>query len=403
MRNLINQKIETILQSKNEISVFRFIYTHETVTRADISKRLQLSPATVTNLIDTLIKKNVVLEGGVIKADRGRNSKVLYINNKKFRSIGIGINRFNVNAKCSDLDGNVYSTKKAELNTDSWAENYQTVLDFIDEILRENADYEKDIIGIGISIPTFIQYNMENLDCKYNFKDEWNIDTLTNLIEEKYKIGVVSSSSFSSILSGEEYFGAAKNKKNAIYINVSSAGLGWAKITNGRIDTIVSDNYKSIGNMIININASDWNENGSGSLQYYIGKDAIESDYQKLVLNSTGENDINQSIDYHKILELGEKGEYLAVQSISKAASILGVALANVSTVINPDIIILSGRIIKESTLFYDVVKKITNTRLKVLTGKKIEIGQCIVHNDTSSLGASTLVFESLFYSDIIG
>ncbi len=403
MNKRITDELKRLLNGPNEKRIIRYIIRNEEVSRTEISKALSVSMSTVTNVTEKLLRKDLIRECGVQKLERGRSIKLLQINEERFKSIGVGINAICVSINLIDLRGKTYFNRKIALDKTSWKKNYENIITLIDQMAAENPEFINDILGIGIAPPGFIAFEMHNLDKKFDFEDDWNIDDIINLLEENYDFGATSESSFSCILSGESFFGKAKDFNNVIFVNVSSGGIGWAKIENKVLDRKVSKDYHSLGHHVININGPLCSCSQHGCVEMYTGRDALVNTYIELVSRDEEYNtlysskDALQQIDYHKVLELAETGDYNAVQSVSKAATILSTALVNVASLMHPDLFVLSGQVVRSSSLFFSIVQKITNVKLKTLTGNEVEITDRVVEVNTSSVGAATLVFEQIF------
>lgn len=404
MNKRITNKIDKWMNGPNEKNIIRHIMSNENVSRTDISKSLAVSMSTVTNVTEKLLSKELIKESGIQKTVRGRSIKLLEVNQEKFKAIGIGINLLVINVSLIDFNGKKYYHKEIPLDTVSWKNNYENIIVTLDELLQTHSDCRDDILGIGIEPPGFVEFNMKNLDSTFEFEDEWNVDGLIATLEERYEFGVTYSSSFSCILSGETFFGNARYYDNVINVNVSSVGLGWAKIDHRIIDKNVAASYRSIGHMMINMSGPKCPVCGqNGCVEIYTGKEALVNNYQKLIAI---EEDFHRPadgevIDYHKILEYAENGDFVAVQAVTKAATILGTALGNMASMLHPDMIILTGRIIRESHLYFEMTKKVINDRLKNLIEKEVVVELATIHKfNTTSFGAATLVFVQIFLGE---
>lgn len=400
----IGEKIEKWMSGPNEQAIIRYIIKNEKASRTGISKALAVSMSTVTNVTEKLIKKNLIREAGLVKTDRGRSIRLLEVNKEKFKSIGIGVNSLCISISLIDLSGKKYFHNELPLNTTNWDANYTAIITSVHRLLDENSDSCDDILGIGIEPPGFIEYEMENLDDRFDYEDEWSIDTLTTMLESTFDYGVKYYSSFSCILCGEAYFGNARRYNNIININISSAGLGWARIENKIIDRGIAESYRSIGHMVININGPECACSQHGCVELYTGKEALVDNYKRLALLDNEYSGANGNLDdlsYHKVLEYAENGDYIAVQSVSKAATLLGIALGNMASMMHPDMIILTGKIIRESNLYFEIAKKTILGKIKTLGEREVVVEHTAIHNaGSTSVGAATLVFEQIFLDE---
>lgn len=403
MNQRIKARLDEWMGSPNERAIIRYMVTKGEASRTELSKTLGVSMSTVTNVTEKLLNKNMINEGGLVKAERGRSMKLLGVNQKKFKAIGVGFNYLLLNVSLIDMEGKVYFHEEMPLDTESWQVNYKNAAKLVSKLLKEYKDYQEDILGIGLETPGFIEYGMRNLDRPYPFKAAFSVESAAAFLEDRFDYGVTSSSSFSGLLSGESYFGDARNHNHVINVNISSSGLGWARILDRKLDRKAAHTSGSIGHTVVNINGPQCTCSQNGCAELYTGKHHIMETYQGLMTldEDYKQNHTMEDLSYHDVLEMGEAGDPVAVQAISKAASVLGILVANTAFMLQPDMVILSGRLIRESKLYFQVAKNIALKRLvnQGIEGVKIVL-PTVNRAGSTSFGVATLVFEQIFLGE---
>jgi predicted NBD/HSP70 family sugar kinase len=102
-------------------------------------------------------------------------------------------------------------------------------------------------------------------------------------------------------------------------------------------------------------------------------------------------------IEYIDVCNLAENNDDLAKGIIIDAATYFGTGLANYIKLLNPQIIILSGPLIKHSTLFYETSKKVALKKCRSVNTENIEFCRGgYFENKSIALGAAYLVLDEI-------
>lgn len=406
---MIKDKIEEMMGRPNEKTIVQFLIKNPDSSRTAIKNALSTSMATITNATETLVANRIIKENGLQKNERGRSSISLDINKEKLKSIGVGITKTIISVRLLDLNGKVYGEAFSDMDFTSFENNVKNIVAGITDILEFNHEYEEDIIGIGLALPGFIEYNFKNLENTLVMED-WDTEYLVKTLEEKFKYGVAVSSAATAALSGEVYFGNGKNDRSIVYINVSSGGMAFARMRDHLIDKKVDKNVRAFGHTMINITNEMCSCGQCGCLEMYVNKKAIEGNYQKYLSSEQSlyldEDREEKHVGYKEILDLGQKGDIAAIQALSKCATILGYALYNLKVLMHPDLIIIGGNLIDQSNLFYEMIVNTVKNRLEQTTDETCKFAtRSLAPNHLESQersasvasGAATVVFEKIF------
>jgi len=407
----IESKIQELIGAPNEKNIIQYLILNTDSSRTTIKQALSVSMATVTNVTENLIKKKLIKENGLQKIARGRSSISLTVNKEKFKAIGIGITKNNVSVELIDLSGNSYYQKIFDTDFISFEKNIDNIVQGIKSILKE-VDNENDIIGIGLALPGFVEYNFENLDQQL-ITTEWDTEKIVSRIEKEFAFGVVVASASTVALSGEVYFGCATQSQNVLYVNVSSGGLGWASIKKHIINQDIDKNVRSLGHTMINITKQNCICGQTGCLELYVNKYALQDNYKKNYhinqeLYSDEETSDFIELGYKDIFKLEQSGDITAIQAVTTCATILGYSLYNLKIIMNPDLIVLGGNMVDQSELFFKTTANIVNQKLKninqdacIFSSRKINSEMLqrnnVIINDSIAVCAATIVFENFF------
>ena len=181
-----------------------------------------------------------------------------------------------------------------------------------------------------------------NLDFLTNFKLKDFIKKSAQNIETKVSNDVQCFTIAESIL------GAGKNYNIVIGITIGT-GLGGGICINKKYFKGSQNFAGEFGHTIINTGFNKQCKCGNcGCLEQFVSGKAIEKYYQKI----SGEKKSAEEIG-----GLSRKNDKKALETIHKTAQYLGIGLANLSHILNPDAIIIGGSISKIEALFNPAIK----------------------------------------------
>jgi len=96
-----------LVQKINRSLVLNLIKEKGPISRADISKITKLTRSTVSNIVDYLIKKDLIKEIGLTSSGVGRKAILLELNSKAYYSIGVDLGTLHTTIVITDLLGRI--------------------------------------------------------------------------------------------------------------------------------------------------------------------------------------------------------------------------------------------------------------------------------------------------------
>ncbi|MFX0046134.1 MAG: ROK family protein, partial [Candidatus Hermodarchaeota archaeon] len=102
-----------------------------------------------------------------------------------------------------------------------------------------------------------------------------------------------------------------------------------------------------------------------------------------------------ENITAEKIGQASRKGDTLALEVVTEAACYLGVGLANLVNIFNPDIIIVGGGLSKLGDLLLKPAEDIVQERAFKLPARAVRIVPSKLMDDAGILGAAIFAHES--------
>ena len=308
----------------------------------------------------------------------------------------------------------------------------------VDQALSEARVTSNQVAGIGISTPgplnnrTGIVYEPPNLR-------GWKELPLRAIFQQQYKLPVYIENDANTAALGEYLFGAGRGCQDMIYLTVST-GIGGGVIIDGKIVEGSVGTAGEVGHMSIDWRGPLCNCGNRGCLEYLASgtaiarkaNEAIESgegadllafatamlahpasvpdqvalpapqDANPQPLEESGEQPeagesgaVNKPlrVNARTVARAAEAGIPLARSIINEAAEALGVGLANLLHIFNPDMIILGGGVIHHmGAMVMEPALRIVQERTMAAPLKAAQILEAQLGDNAGLIGAGALM-----------
>ena len=158
---------------------------------------------------------------------------------------------------------------------------------------------------------------------------------------------------------GEFWMGSGKGAKSLVCLTLGT-GVGGALILNGRIWHGRDDMGGEIGHMTIERNGLICNCGNHGCLESYVSATGIVK-RTKLALKKRKNSSLSKKknrLTSKLIFSEAKKGDPLCRDIVSETGKYLGIGLANLVNVINPEMIIIGGGVIQSGKVLLKTAKQ---------------------------------------------
>jgi glucokinase len=227
----------------------------------------------------------------------------------------------------------------------------------------------------------------------------WHDVPLRDIVEEKYKVNTFLINDASAAALGEHHFGAGRGVNNLILLTVGT-GIGGGIIINGRLYSGVSGSAGEIGHMTIDVNGPRCDCGKTGCLEALVSGTAVAKEAIKRIrqgerssLTEIVEGKI-ENITAEEVSIAAQGGDSLASEVILKAATYLGVGIANLVNIFNPEMIIIGGGMAKMGDLLLNPARQVVRERAFQLPAQAVQIVPARLGDDAGVLGAAVFAFQ---------
>jgi glucokinase len=217
-------------------------------------------------------------------------------------------------------------------------------------------------VAVGAGVPAAIDYENGVIPCFSNIPD-WSNVKLKCLLEEAFRKRVFLENDANAAGYGEAIFGAGRGYNIVQYITIST-GVGGGLVIGGKVIRGQSGNASEIANIILPSKYSFKNSRDC-NLENLASGTAIASFGRKRIKG------VNNAAD---VFDLSQEGNVEAVEIIDNALESLARGISNIAYVVEPDIFVLGGGVMKSLEPLLEELRNKTRVYMTPRMGKRLKI-----------------------------
>lgn len=392
-----------LIQELNRSIILKTIRHYGPISRSEIAKRNKISPTTVTAAVKELICQGLVYEDGVDVSTGGRKPVLVRFSSDSKFIIAVAITNSSIKIAEMNLEAKVRRQKVFPVYNLTGKLVIDYLLKSIGQFLEEYSDLTK-CIGISIISPGII--NVDKGIIYENTKLKLKNIPLKEMVEKQFKLKTWLENDANAIALSEKRFGAYRKFKNLIYITIGD-GVGAGIIVNGSIFRGCRGGAGEIGHTSIDRNGIPCDCGNTGCLENYVSWPAICSK----VLSSVAQGKHTMMLELVKgdinritpsiFRDALKKDDQLAKEIMKDTAAYLATGMVNLVNLLNPDIIILGGKVAYDNHFLLSQVKKLVFQKALNILTDKLEICPTSLEKDFRMIAAATIPLQEIFHFSI--
>ena len=215
-------------------------------------------------------------------------------------------------------------------------------------------------------------------------------------VSGKLNLPVILENDANAAALGEQSFGAAHGFQNAIAVTLGT-GVGGGIIIDGRVLRGVDGTAGEIGHICVEPFGAACGCGSQGCLEQYASATAIvrlagelEDRYPDSILSGKA------GLSSEEVYQAGIKGDELGREVFRLMGFYLGIALADLVNVLNPEVIVIGGGAGGGWDLFIDHVESEIKRRAFREPAARAKVVRAQLGDDAGILGAARLAFNAL-------
>jgi glucokinase len=276
----------------------------------------------------------------------------------------------------------------------------QEILDSADHALEQAGISGARLRAIGIGAPG-ISNPERGIVFTSPHLPEWHNVPLRDIIEKRSGKKTFLMNDANAAAVGELHFGAGRGARNFIYITIST-GIGGGIVINGELYTGAIGTAGEVGHMTIDDNGplcncgnkGCWETLASGSALAREAKHQIQKGVPTSILHYAG-GDV-QKVTAEIIQTAAEHGDALAKELIARTSYYLGIGLANLINLFNPELIIIGGGLSNMGDMLLSPAFKVAGDRAYKEAYRAVRFALAELGVNSGAIGAAAFALSEM-------
>lgn len=305
----------------------REVLIHGPISRAELGRRLGLSPASLTRLSKPFLDRGLFVEAAdAVQGAAGRPARPLDVRADAQRFAGVKITGDGVHGALTDLRAGALDAAERPLSGHGVAE----VVGAIREVVRELTPAEGAIAGLGVSIGGNVAGGRVVTRAPFL---EWREVALADELEQALGLPVTVENDVTALTVAQQWFGAVRGTPAFAVVTIG-AGVGYGLVVHDRVVTTPDTGLGLAGHVPLDPNGPLCPAGHRGCASAMLSIPGITG--QLAVA-------LGRPVEYDEAIALAAQGDPAAAAVAHAAGRALGRMVAAVANLAMVDAVVLSG------------------------------------------------------------
>ncbi|GCE22398.1 ROK family protein [Dictyobacter kobayashii] len=387
-----------VMREANQSTLLNLIRLHAPVSRSQLVTLSGLSTGTVVGITADLLKEQFVIEQGTAASSVGRKAGLLDLHPEGAYVIGLSLVEADIIALALlNLSGEVvYSANwHADLRDQNQVVTRisQGVTDFL---LTCNVSRSR-ILGLGCGLPGYV--NADTGSSIDNWIHDWHQLDVAQPLSQQLQMPVYTDNIMNCLGCYEKLFGRGKQYQHFLVVTLGR-GVGMAMVMNGEVYRGAHGGGGELGHVPCIPGGRQCTCGNRGCLEAYISDNGLLMSYRELFQTESIDTDELTLAQIHDRAQPDDDGRLAGI--FMQAGKLLGISLATMVNVFNPECIILTGVNMDSYPLMFEVMHSALRAHIFSSLGEKLSIVIEAVAETRWAQGAGCLVLRQVFGSPFL-
>jgi glucokinase len=309
--------------------------------------------------------------------------------------IAVDLGGTNLRTALLSPGGEVLERRRQSTNaSEGWSRVVARLIDDIHSQKQKALQKGLQVAAVGVGAPGVIQGEQGIVVKSPNFPD-WNNLPLKKLLQERLAVPVVIENDANAAALGEQWRGAGQGIRSMILLTLGT-GVGGGIILNNRIWQGADGMAGEIGHMTLYPEGRPCSCGNRGCLEMYASARGIVQSYHEALERESGSRAIGQQLTSEDVYEAARKGNRIALDVMRNMGKMLGIGIASLINIFNPERIVISGGVKEAWTLFINPLQEEVLVRAFEVPARRTEIVPSLLGDDAGIVGAAAVAWQAV-------
>lgn len=343
----------SVLRSINRSLILELIRQSDTITRTRISRELGISMPTVMRIVDDLILDDLVRPVGYKESTGGRPPSLLEFNSNAYAVIGLDLGGTKMFGTVADLAGNIQHELYLP-HEDGSSDHLENLFNLIERLIDFPRLPGQEIRGIGVGVPGITLTPQGVITWAPSLG--WRNLPLQDILSERFDLPVIVENDVNLTALGEWGFVVGQGTQNMVSIAIGT-GIGAGIIIDGSLYRGHDQAAGEIGYILPSTKDLDQRYDSFGALEMKASGNGIAA-RAHLKLEELDLPFPNEPLTAETVFQAAREGEKWAQEVVDETVDYLTLMIANVSAVINPELVIIGGGVARSADLIVEPIRQ---------------------------------------------
>jgi glucokinase-like ROK family protein len=390
----------------NKSIVLNMLRLYAPISRAQVANLTGLNRGTVSNIVNVLIDEGLVYEDEQKGSGIGRPAISLGLRPDGGAVIGaeIGVDFIAV-LLTNFVAEKVWETRIQTDPSKSQTEIISQAEQLIDQALLIASEQRLRPLGIGVGLPGLVNVHQGNLIMAPNL--HWMNVPLRLMWNQRFHLPIYVENEANLAALGEYYFGIARDVDNFIYLSAGIC-LGGGIMVGGKLFRGGNGYAGEIGHIQRDPTGERCGCGRIGCWETQVGPRAVlqrvrkelQSQSDQSLLESCAGNVDN--LTFEMVVDFALKGDTLCRRAIEAVAVHLGMGIADMVHVFNPELVLIGGAFIQAQDILQPIIEKAIFSSVLQPCADSLRIAFSERGVNDCVLGAIAIVLDDILHEMVI-
>ncbi|TAN34981.1 ROK family transcriptional regulator [bacterium] len=374
------------LRDRNRQRVIGVLREQGRASQAEIARATGLSRTTVSTLVAELKASGRISDVDVKASDSrgGRPAVQLVLQDSSQAVVGIDFGHSHVQVAVADLAHNVLAEAQCDLDVNRRAiESLDTSARMVGEVLARAGVERRNVIGAGIGIPGPVDRARGTAGSATILPDWVGLRIATEMqVRLGLPVQIENDANLGAL--AELTWGAGRHCSNFAYVKAAT-GIGAGIVIDGWLLRGASGTAGEIGHTTLDEDGALCYCGNRGCLETVASGPAII----QLVGRGWGDN-----LSLPRVIELAAEGDLRCQRAISDAGREIGVAVAGLCNLINPERVIVGGLLSRAGEVLLRPLRESIRRHAVQAAAERLEVLPAVFVERAELLGSVALALR---------
>ncbi len=367
------------MRTANQQRVLATLEPGTPMTQAGLARATGLAPSTISNIVRDLLADDMLSTVG-----RQGHGQLLQLTRRAGVAVGIDVGHRHITAASVTRVGEVIAERRVDIGVNvSVVDATRIIAEVFADVVRDTGEEPNQLIGVGLGVPTPVDRAKRQVAAPSILPGWVGVD-MADIISDRLGVAITVDNDANLGALSELTWGAGRGHHSLAYLKLSE-GVGAGLILDGQL-------YRGRHGIAGELGHTTMDEYGivcrcgnRGCLETIVAARAVIDLLEPVR---------GPGLTIARIVELAAAGDVACIRVLSDTARHIGVAVANLCNVFNPEIVILGGELAQAANFLLPPLREVVRRQGVPVATQSLQIERGGLGARAHVLGAALLAMR---------